>query len=354
MVKILSPGRVNLIGEHTDYTGGYVMPMAIDLYTVVEGWKNDSVDLFSYAYSERKQYEVDDLEKEDDWIDHVKGVYSVLKEEGYSPGGMKTSFDGELPIGSGLSASASFELGVMTLLDELYDLGLSGEEKALLCQRVENDYVGVSCGIMDQFVISMGREGRVMMLDTDTLEYEFVDFPEELKVVVFHTGVERELKSSEYNERRETVERALDKLDADNSKGLSEKDLEGLSDLERKRLGYIVRENERVIDTKDALEDGDLERVGEILVEAHEDIAENYEASCEELDFLVDKSVEEGALGARLTGAGWGGAAIALWKGDDVERFAEGVFDEYRDEYDHDNADYFVVEPSDGVKVVEE
>ena len=353
MVKILSPGRVNLIGEHTDYTGGYVMPMAIDLYTVVEGWKNDPVDLFSYAYSERKQFEVDELEKEDDWIDHVKGVYWVLKEEGYSSGGMKTSFDGDLPIGSGLSASASFELGVMTLLDELYDLGLNDEEKALLCQRVENDYVGVSCGIMDQFVISMGEKGKVMVLDTDTLEYEFVDFPEELKVVVFHTGVERELKSSEYNERRKTVEDALEKLDVDNSKELSEDDLEGLSELEKKRLGYIVRENERVIDTEEALEDGDLEKVGDILVEAHEDIAENYEASCEELDFLVKKSVEKGALGARLTGAGWGGAAIALWKGENVERFAEEVFDDYKDEYDHDDADYFVVEPSDGVKVVE-
>ncbi|MFW5898668.1 MAG: galactokinase [Candidatus Saliniplasma sp.] len=353
MVKILSPGRVNLIGEHTDYTGGYVMPMAIDFYTVVEGWKNDSVDLFSYAYSERKQFEVDELVKEDDWVDHVKGVYSVLQEEGYSPGGMKTSFDGDLPIGSGLSASASFELGVMTLLDELYDLGLSGEEMALLCQRVENDYVGVSCGIMDQFVISMGEEGKVMMLDTDTLEFEFVDFPEELKVVVFHTGVERELRSSEYNERRSTVEDALDKLGVDNSKELTEGDLEGLSELERKRLGYIIRENERVIDTKEALEKGDLEEVGKILIEAHEDIAENYEASCEELDYLVERSVEKGALGARLTGAGWGGAAIALWKGEGAERFAEEVFDDYKHEYDHDNSDYFVVEPSDGVQVVE-
>ncbi len=354
MVKILSPGRVNLIGEHTDYTGGYVMPMAVDLYTVVEGWKHDSVDLFSEAYSERKQFDVGDKEKEDDWIDHVKGVYSVLDEEGYSVGGVKASFKGELPIGSGLSASASFELGVMTLLDELYDLSLSGREKALLCQRVENNYVGVSCGIMDQFVISMGEEGHAMMLDTDTLEYDLVGFPEDLHMVVFHTGVERELKSSEYNDRRETVETALDKLGMDNSKGLNLDDLEGLSELEKKRLGYVVRENDRVLETEKALSSGDLEEVGEILIEAHRDIAENYGASCEELDFIVEKSVEKGALGARLTGAGWGGAAIALWNGEGSEKFAEEVFDEYEEKYDHEKADYFIVEPSDGVKVVED
>ncbi|MFP4002058.1 MAG: galactokinase, partial [Thermoplasmata archaeon] len=237
---------------------------------------------------------------------------------------------------------------------ELYELDLSGEEKALLCQRVENDYVGVSCGIMDQFVIAIAEEGHAMMLDTDTLEYEHVEIPDELKVIVFHTGVERELKSSEYNERRRTVERAIEKLGVDNSKDLSLDDLEGLSELENKRLGYIVRENERVIEAKEALSSGELERVGEILVEAHEDIAENYEASCEELDFLVERSVENGALGARLTGAGWGGAAIALWKGEGSEEFAEDVFEDYKEEYGYEKADYFIVEPSDGVRVVEE
>ncbi len=349
IIKIRSPGRVNLIGEHTDYTGGYVMPMAVDLYTVVEGKKNDIVDVHSGAFDERKRFKPDDLTKSGGWLDHVKGVYSVLKEEGYDIGGMKANIRGDLPIGSGLSASASFELGVMFLLDDLYKLDLSREKMALLCQRVENEYVGVSCGIMDQFAISLSKKDHVLHLDTGSLEYEHVKFPEQLKVVVFHTGVQRELKSSEYNQRRSKVEEALDSLGKENSKDLDPKSIKSLPSLQRKRLGYIMRENRRVVQTKEALRSGDLEKVGDILIEAHRDISENYEASCEELDFIVEKAVEHGALGARLTGAGWGGSVIALVRDKDLNLFAEHVFRDYKEKFSYPNADHFFVEPTDGV-----
>ncbi len=352
MMKIRSPGRVNLIGEHTDYTGGYVMPLAIDLGTTIEGRKKGSVDVYSKAFNQRKKFDVDELEKEDDWADHIRGVYSILQEEGYDVGGIKAKFEGDLPIGSGLSASASFELAVMYLLNELYGLDLSKKEMALLCQRVENEYVGVSCGIMDQFSISLSEEGKALFLDTDILEYEYVDFPEKLKLIVFHTGVERELKSSEYNQRRETVEKAMESVGKEKSKDIDPGELEGLTELEKKRLGYVVRENRRVLSTKEALMESDLERVGEISNKAHEDIAENYEASCEELDFIVDRSNENGALGARLTGAGWGGAAIALWKGEGAENFAEKVFDEYMENFSHESAEYHVVESSKGIRTI--
>ncbi len=350
MIKIKSPGRVNLIGEHTDYTGGHVMPFAIDLDTSVKGGKNDCIDVYSKAFNKREKFEIDELEKEDDWTDHIKGVYSILKEEGYDVGGIKAKFEGDLPIGSGLSASASFELAVMYLLDELYDLGISRKEMALLCQKVENEYIGVSCGIMDQFSIALGKKGKAMHIDTDTLECEYVGIPEELRMVVFHTGVKRELKSSEYNDRREEVEEAMRSLEKESSKDVNLKDLEQLSEMERKRLGYIVRENDRVLEAKEALEEDDLEKLGEILTEAHEDIAENYEASCEELDFLVEKSNEHGALGARLTGAGWGGAAIALWKGEGVDDFAEQVFNDYKENFSREDAEYYIVKASEGVR----
>ncbi|MFO7791579.1 MAG: galactokinase [Candidatus Saliniplasma sp.] len=350
MIKIRSPGRVNLIGEHTDYTGGYVMPMAVDLYTVVEGKKNDIVDVYSSAFDERKRFKPDDLTKCGGWLDHVKGVYSVLRKEGYEVGGIKAKIRGDLPIGSGLSASASFELGVMFLLDDLYNLELSREEMALLCQGVENDYVGVSCGIMDQFAISLSKKDHVLHLDTGSLEYEYVKFPENLIAVVFHTGVERELKSSEYNQRRSKVEEALDSLGEEDSKNIDPSSLKCLPRIQRKRLGYIMRENDRVVKTKEALRSGDLEKVGEILTKAHRDISKNYEASCEELDFIVEKAVEHGALGARLTGAGWGGSVIALLRDKDVELFAEDVFQDYKEKFSYPGADYFLVEPTDGVE----
>lgn len=351
--RVISPGRVNLIGEHTDYSGGYVLPLATDLHTKLEATPASNISVSSTAVEPSYSFETDDLEPAEDWIDYVKGCYAILQEEGYEPGGFDGTFSGTLPLGAGLSSSASLELAVMALLNEAYDLGLSRERMALLSQRVENDYVGMSCGIMDQFAVALGQERQALLIDTDTLAYEAVPIPEDLRVVVFHTGVSRELVDSAYNERRETVDRALEKLGASSSKAIDLGDLQALSQRERDRLGYVIRENDRVERATAALAAGEVERFGNLLLEAHRDIAENFEASCPELDFVVEAAVEKGAYGARLTGAGWGGAAIAIVDADRAEPFAESLAAIYRDHFPELEETYYLVGPSAGVRVEE-
>jgi galactokinase len=350
--RVISPGRVNLIGEHTDYTYGYVMPLATDLHTRLDATPvDDRVTVHSEAVEETRSFALDDLDPEGGWIDYVKGCYAILQDEGYEPTGFEGELGGTLPLGSGLSSSASLELAIMGFLNEVSDLALSLERLAKLSQRVENDYVGVSCGIMDQFAVALGQDGHALRIDTETLAYDRVSFPDDVQVVVFHTGVERELVDSAYNQRRETVEAALETLGETSSKAVTEADLDDLPDLQRERLGYVVRENERVLQAREALEAGDIDAFGRILVAAHEDIAEHYEASCEELDYFVEVAVEAGAYGARLTGAGWGGAAIAIVDGDDAEAFAEDVFETYADHYPDLDPHYHLVTPSAGVRV---
>lgn len=349
--RVVSPGRVNLIGEHTDYTYGHVLPMATDLHTQFDASPADDVTVSSLTVDDRRTFSTDDLDREDSWIDYIKGCYAVLADEGYDPGGFEGELSGTLPLGSGLSSSASLELAVLAFLNEAYELGLSRERMAELGQRVENDFVGVSCGIMDQFAVALGRDGHALHLDTETLAYEPIPFPEGVQGVVYHTGVERELVDSEYNLRRETVEAAMDSLGVDSSKDIIEDNLDELPELQRQRLGYVVRENHRVQRATDALAAGNIELFGDILEAAHEDIADNYEASCEELDFFVETAIDLGAYGARLTGAGWGGAAIALVESGEAKAFAEGVHERYKDRYPEHDSHYHLVEPSKGVSV---
>ncbi|MEF8880987.1 MAG: galactokinase [Halapricum sp.] len=350
---VISPGRVNLIGEHTDYSGGYVLPVATDLHTELRAAPTDdeTVTVTSAAFDEQRTFTVDDTTRTSDWADYLKGCYAVLRKEGYAPGGFRGKISGTLPLGSGLSSSASLELAVLGFLNDAYDLGLSRERLALLGQRVENDFVGVSCGIMDQFAVALTRANHALHLDTETLQYDHVPVPDEVQILVYHTGVERALVDSEYNHRRGTVEAGLDALNADTSKDVDPGDLETLSDRQRRRLGFVHRENERVQEATAALSEGDVERVGELLVTAHEDIATNYEASCEELDFFVDVAVDEGAYGARLTGAGWGGAAVALVDRSRAERIANAVHERYEQQYPEHDSRFFLVSPSGGVAV---
>ncbi len=347
--EVTSPGRVNLVGEHTDYTGGYVMPLATNLHTRLVAEPAADVDVYSAALDRRASFSVGDVDRADTWADYVRGVYYVLDREGYAPGGFRGHLDGSLPLGSGLSSSASLELAVLAFLDEAYDLGIDPEEAARLGQRVENEFVGVSCGIMDQFAVGLSRAGHVLHLDTESLEYDQVAFPEDVQVVVFHTGVERELKDSAYNRRRETVERALDRLGRETSKAVTATELASLPARERKRLGFVTRENRRVLRARDALSDGDAARLGDVLVAAHRDIARNFEASCEELDAFVEAALDAGAYGARLTGAGWGGSAVALVDADEGQSFVERVSQRYEERFPDLEPTAHLIRPSAGV-----
>ncbi|WP_179192985.1 galactokinase [Thermococcus litoralis] len=349
MIRVESPGRVNLIGEHTDYTFGYVMPMAINLYTILEGEKAEVVTLYSEHFKEEKFFSLDQLYKENTWIDYIKGIYWVLKKEGYNIGGIKGKILGNLPIGAGLSSSASLELAVMAFLDKAYSLNLSRLEMALLAKKAENEFVGVPCGILDQFAIAFGKKGHAIFLDTDTLSYEYIPFPSDVSVLVFYTGVKRELASSAYAERRKIAEESLRFLGKRTSKNVDESELIKLPSLYRKFFGYIVRENRRVLEVRDALKNGNIEKVGEILTRAHWDIARNYGVSSEELDFFVRKARELRAYGARLTGAGFGGSAIALVDKEKAEEVGKAVLEEYGKKFPW-KAEYFIVEPSDGVR----
>ncbi|ASJ07683.1 galactokinase [Thermococcus pacificus] len=348
-MRVLSPGRVNLIGEHTDYTFGYVMPMAVNLYTVIEGEKAGDVKLYSEHFNEEKAFSLNELVREGSWMDYVKGVYWALFEEGYKPGGIHGRVGGNLPLGAGLSSSASFELAVVAFLNKAYNLNLSRLEMVLLAKKAENEFVGVPCGILDQFSIAFGKKGHVIFLDTDTLEYEYIPFPEDVSVLVFYTGVKRELASSAYAERKEVAEEALRLLGKRTSKEVSEEEVSRLPALYARYLGYIVRENRRVLEVRDALKEGDITTVGEILTRAHWDIAKNYGVSSDELDFFVRKANELGAYGARLTGAGFGGSAIALVDRERAEELGRAILGEYQRAFPW-RAEYFVVEPSDGVE----
>ncbi len=351
MHKVISPGRVNLIGEHTDYTFGYVMPMAVNLYTVLEGKKGESVELYSEHFKETKAFKLNNLEKENSWIDYVKGIYKVLFDAGFKLGGIRGRIGGNLPIGAGLSSSASFELAIMQFLNEVYNLGISREDMALLAQKAENEFVGVPCGIMDQFVIALGKKGHAVFIDTETLHYEYIPLPKDMQILVFYTGIKRKLAASAYADRKRVAETILKRIGKKSSKEVTERDLRGLPGIYKKRFAYIIRENERVLEAKEALKKGDIEKFGRILTRAHWDIAENYGVSCGELDFFVRKVVKLGAYGARLTGAGFGGAAIAVVDREEAKKIGEKILREYTKVFNW-KARYFLVEASDGVKMV--
>ncbi|AFL95578.1 galactokinase [Thermococcus cleftensis] len=350
MYRVDSPGRVNLIGDHTDYALGYVMPVAINLYTVLHAQKDEKARVYSQIFREVKEFDLEDIKKANDWADYVRGIFWVLRVEGYKVGGMRGILGGDLPIGSGLGSSASIEIAVLAFLNGAYGLDLLPIEMALLAQKAENDFVGVPCGILDQFAVVHGKKEHVIFLDTDTLRHEYIRFPGDVQILVFYTGVKRELSSSAYAERRKVAEETLRLLGKRTSKEVEERELRNLPSLYRRFFGYIVRENRRVLEARDALKSGDLQRFGELMTASHWDLARNYDVSSEELDFFVRKAVEFGAYGAKLTGAGFGGSAVAIVPEELVLDVAMRITDEYVRHFNWE-PDYHLVSPSDGVRV---
>lgn len=322
-----APGRINIIGEHTDYNLGFVLPACIDrnIQFLAKRRKDDRVSVWAENFQESEHFFIHDLQVSSTkkWVNYVKGIFWVLEKEGYSLGGLDAFIIGDIPLESGLSSSAALEVSVLNALNKLFHLSLSKEKIARLSQKAENDFVGVNCGLMDQFISVFGRKNMALFLDCGTLFYEHVPLLLEehgLNIVVYDSRVRRELSASEYNKRSLESGAALKILktsgvknfkEADND--LLEENKDKMEDILYRRARHVITENQRVNDAVRVLKERDFHKLGELLFESHLSLRDDYEVSCPELDLLyaVGKKFG-GCLGARLTGAGFGGSGIAL------------------------------------------
>ena len=305
-----APGRVNLIGEHTDYNGGFVLPCAIDRRIAVAVGAGEGA-LYSADFDQTRQ--IDD--KDSSWADYPRGVAWAIGEAGHEIGGFRAAFAGDVPLGSGLSSSAAIEAATALALDVFFGLGVGRTDLALACQRAENDYVGVGTGIMDQYASLLCEAGAALLVDCRSLDAESVPLDLQaasLTLIVCDTRVERGLADTGYNDRRATCERAASMLGVEELRDATEGDLDLLSGAELKRARHVISENARVLEAVEALRDRDFEEFGRLMFASHASLRDDYEVSTPELDTFVRAAEEHGARGARLTGAGFGGCAIAL------------------------------------------
>ncbi|OTP11319.1 galactokinase [Enterococcus sp. 10A9_DIV0425] len=345
--QYFSPGRINLIGEHTDYNGGHVFPASITYGTqgVAAPREDDQVLVYSTNFEDLGiiSFSINELDydKKANWANYVKGMILKLKEAGFViDHGFELLVEGTIPNGAGLSSSASLELLVGIVLEDLFDLDIDRLELVQTGKKVENEFIGVNSGIMDQFAIGFGEVDQAILLDTNTLKYEMVPVKlDGYAVVIMNTNKRRELAESKYNERRSECEEALKRLqtklpihslgDLDEDTFEANIDLIGDDTLIR-RARHAVTENQRTLKAKAELEQGNLEAFGQLLNDSHHSLRHDYEVTGIELDTLVDAAQDQsGVLGARMTGAGFGGCAIAVVKEDAVPTFKENVHDRY-------------------------
>ena len=331
---VRAPGRVNLIGEHTDYNDGFVFPLAIDRATFIAlRPRNDNrVLAISLDMDDRREFALDDLQPpaEVDWIDYLIGVAWVLQERGYALRGWEGVVSGDVPIGSGLSSSAALELAAARAFYCVSDFDWDAKAMALACQSAENEWLGVNCGIMDQMISAAGRQDRALLIDCRSLETESAPLPAGSAVVILDTGTRRGLVDSAYNERREQCETAarhfgLTALRDIDSETFAERAPE-LDVLSRSRARHVIYENERTLRARDAMNAGDAVALGKLMIESHISLRDDFEVSSPALDAIVDcAQADESCYGARMTGAGFGGCAVALVQAESVNDFVERV-----------------------------
>ena len=364
-----APGRINLIGEHTDYNGGYVFPCAITLGTYGAAARRDDaqINLYSENFPDQgiKSFQVNELEyqKEDNWANYPKGVIKYLKEAGYDiSSGMDILVYGNIPNGAGLSSSASIELLTGVIVENLFDLDIERLELIKIGKKVENEFIGVNSGIMDQFAVGMGEKDKALLLNTNSLEYEKIPLDlADNAIVIMNSKKRRELADSKYNERRRECEKALERLQTELS-------IQSLGDLDEdtfetykyliddetleKRAKHAVYENQRTIKAAEALKAGDLKAFGQLMNESHLSLEHDYNVTGIELDTLVHEAWKQpDVLGARMTGAGFGGCAIAIVKKEEIDRFIKAVAEKYEAEIGYP-AEFYVAEVSDGAKKI--
>lgn len=355
-VVYTSPGRINLIGEHTDYNGGFVFPGAIDkgIFAVIRLNGTDIVNGYSADRDAQWSFSLkeDDLPKKHG-SQYIYGVCREIQKRGYKIGGFDTVFAGDVPLGAGMSSSAALSSTFAFALNDLFNLNIDKFELARIGQDTEHNYCGVKCGIMDQFASIFGKAGHLMRLNCATMEFEYFPFnPKGYKVVLLDTRVKHELASSAYNKRRASCENACAHIAAKHPevKFLSDASMEMLREVKNEiseedfmRAEYVIGEKQRVLDVCEALEKGDYDTVGERMYGTHHGMSKLYEVSCEELDFLNDVAKECGVTGSRVMGGGFGGCTINLVKEELYDAFIDKAKQQFAAKFGHEPKVYDVV-----------
>ena len=340
-----SPGRVNLIGEHTDYNGGHVFPCALSFgtYGAIALRDDKVVRMYSENFDDKGiiSFDIENLknDKEHDWANYPKGVIDVLRKHGYD---VNKGFDmvvyGNIPNGAGLSSSASLELLMAVMMNDIYDFNIYRVELVKYCQEAENDFIGVNCGIMDQFAIGMGKDSSAILLDCNTLEYKYSNVNLKDEVIVIANTNKGELKVNALGELTED--------EFEKNKHLIK------NDVRAKRAKHAVYENQRTLKAVKALENNDIDTFGKLMNESHNSLRDDYEVTGKELDTLVDlASKQEGTIGSRMTGAGFGGCTVSIVKKPMVEKFIENVGKEYKEKIGYD-ADFYVANIGSGTREI--
>jgi galactokinase len=361
-----APGRVNLIGEHTDYNDGFVMPMAIGFYTWVAAAKRGDriLQVYSDRFGESVTLSLDALSgpPRKHWGDFVRGVAGVLQDAGHTLSGANLVIHGDVPLGAGLSSSASLEVAVALALTSLSGISLPRLDLVKLCQKAEHQYVGTRCGIMDQFIAGFGEASHALMLDCRSLQYQLLPIPPHVRVVVCNSMVRHELASGEYNRRRFDCESGVKLLQQclpgiralrDVTIAELEKHKDLLPESIYRRCRHVVSENQRVVAAAGALQSGDAELFGHLMYESHASLRSDYEVSCQELDLLVDlASSRRGVYGARMTGGGFGGCTVNLIRSDSAAEFQAEIATMYKEKTGI-TPEIYVCEPAQGAEAWE-
>ena len=361
-----SPGRINIIGEHVDYNMGYVLPTAIEKKIVFKFQKNGSdkiCHVYSKGYDTGFELSLDKLEKSKiEWENYILGVLNEISKRTDKLKGFDCTLESHVPIGSGVSSSAALECGLAFGLNEMFDLGLTKMDIVELSQAAEHTYAGTKCGIMDQFASVMSKEGHVILLDCESLDYSYIPIQiKPYKIVLLNTNVSHNLASGEYNVRRAQCEEGVAVLQKKypEVKSLRNATMVMLNDVRNEldetvynRCSYIIQEKTRVLEAVDALKANNLQRVGELLYETHDGLSKMYEVSCPELDFLVEFSKKyDSVLGARMMGGGFGGCTINLVHKDAIEEFVKAASTAYENECKL-KLTWFEARPSEGTSIV--
>lgn len=364
-----APGRVNLIGEHTDYNAGFVFPLAIERYTVVAAARprtvspGDAVRLHSTLMDETAEFSLSRLEPQRrHWSSYVRGVFAGFIDRGLAPGRVDLVVDSKVPLGSGLSSSAALEVATATLLEAVVGRRLDPVDKARLCQQAEHQYAGMPCGIMDQFSSALGAAGKLLLIDcrSETAELVPLDDPS-VEVLIVNSNVKHELTGTEYADRRSQCFESARLLGAASLREVSPLQLqsrkEALSPLLYRRAHHVVSEIARTLEAAQALRAGDWERVGELMYASHASLRDDYEVSCPELDVLVEQArqigIAGGVIGARMTGGGFGGCIVALVRAGQERAVAQQIAAGYNAQTGIQAA-AFVTKPARGAHIVQE